>query len=128
MTYEEIKIQLDISDPCEVLKSAGRQYGTKWFVVCDNGDCHLFDKHGKELDIEHLLDAIEDYAFYGYESLKSISIPHGVKSIDDWAFANCTSLASIKIPSSVSSIGEGVFYWCASLKSIDIPSDVKSIG
>ncbi len=127
MTYEEFKIQLDISDPCEVLKSVGRQYGTKWFIVCDNGDCHLFTRNGHEIDIKQL-DAIKDYAFCGCSSLKRIKIPNSVKHIGEGVFAYCTSLESVEISDSVKCIGEGAFAYCYSLKSINIPSSVRSIG
>ena len=117
MTYEELKIQLDISDPCEVLKSAGRQYGTKWFIVCDNGDCHLFTRNGHEIDIKQL-DAIKDYAFYWCTSLKSIKIPSNVKSIGKFAFYKCKSLESIIIPASVQLIGTDAFISCSRLKKV----------
>ena len=117
MTYEELKIQLDISDPCEVLKSAGRQYGTKWFIVCDNGDCHLFTRNGHEIDIKQL-DAIKDYAFYWCTSLKSIKIPSNVKSIGKFAFYYCACLESINVPSGVNSIGEWAFAICTGLREL----------
>ena len=127
MSYDELKILLDINDPARVLRSAGMPYGTNWFVVCDNGDCHLFSENGEELDIK-LLDAIGHCAFSGCSSLTSISIPHSVKSIGDSAFEYCASLKSIEIPESVWYIGGYAFYNCTSLESIKIPSNVKSIG
>ena len=127
MTYEELKIQLDINDPAGVLRSVGLSRGRNWLVVCDDGDCHLLDKHGKELDIKQL-DAIEDYAFCGCVSLKRINIPSDVKSIGRRAFAHCTSLKSIKISSGVKSIGESAFAYCHNIKSIELPSSVKRIN
>lgn len=95
--------------------------------------------------------SVGDYAFYGCDSIESITLPSGVKSIGDSAFYACASLRSmtipdgvldigvytfgscwllqdIDIPSSVTSIGSYAFYDCYSLKSLDIPSDVTSIG
>ena len=129
MSYDELKILLDISNPVEVLKSAGTvvSYGSTCLVVCDDGDCHLLSENGEELDIK-LLDAIVDCAFSGCSSLTSISIPHSVKSIGDYAFERCTSLKSIEIPESVWYIGGYAFYNCTSLESISISHSVKNIG
>ncbi|MCQ2742604.1 MAG: leucine-rich repeat domain-containing protein, partial [Bacilli bacterium] len=81
-----------------------------------------FDKSG------HKVVGIENWAFYGCASLKSVKIPSSVTSIGDYAFHNCSSLESIEIGSSVTSIGGCAFHSCSSLKSVKIPSSVTSIG
>ncbi len=60
---------------------------------------------------------IEEGAFYGCSSLKSITIPSSVTSIGGYAFYGCSSLKSITIPNSVTSIGSGVFLECGKLTS-----------
>ena len=153
MTYEELKIQLDIGDPVVVLNSTSsiNYYDgieVCWFAVCDDGDCHLFDKHGNELDISRIkgikrgmvpvgakkvvvpdcVDNIGRSVFANYTILESIELPSSIKSIGEYAFYWCASLKSIKIPSNVKSIGKFAFYYCACLESINVPSGVNSIG
>ncbi len=126
MTYEELKIQLDINDPVEVLKSVGRPYGTMWFVICDSGDCHLLDTSGEEHDIICVKSISQGMVMR--DDVKRVITPNYVTSIGQEAFYWCTGLKSVKISSSVKSIGEWAFSRCTRLKSIEVPGSVKSIG
>ena len=149
MTYEEVKIQLDLNEPIDILKSIGRQTkDNDWFIVCDEGDCHLFNNDGNEIDVKKIksLDEglipgniekiiipdsvkyIRDWVFYNCINLTSINIPDSVESIGYWAFYKCEKLKSIRIPDSVKSIESSAFYSCINLISITIPDSVKSIG
>ena len=78
--------------------------------------------------IPNSVTSIADSAFSGCTSLASVTIPNSVTSIDFSAFQGCTSLVSIDIPNSVTSIGGYAFYGCKSLASIEIPNSVTSIG
>ena len=62
--------------------------------------------------------SIGDFAFYGCDSLTSVTLPDSVTSIGGSAFARCSSLTSVTIPDSVTSIGRGAFSQCASLTEI----------
>ena len=55
---------------------------------------------------------IPDYAFYGCNSLTTVTIGKFVASIGRSAFNGCSSLTSITIPDSVTSIGSSAFEGC----------------
>ena len=70
------------------------------------------------LDIPSSIKSINNYAFYGWNSLKSLVIPNGLQSIGINAFSNCSSLEKIVIPNTVTSIGKEAFSDCMSLYSV----------
>ncbi|MBE6567347.1 MAG: TIR domain-containing protein [Ruminococcaceae bacterium] len=72
--------------------------------------------------------SIGAFAFYGCDSLASITIPDSVTSIGSYAFSGCSSIISITIPDGVTSIGKSAFSGCSSITSITIPDGVTSIG
>ena len=67
-------------------------------------------------------------AFYGCDTLISITLPDGITAIGNNAFYSCGKLASIVIPDSVTTIGDSAFYNCNSLTGITIPDSVTTIG
>ena len=64
------------------------------------------------------VNSIEQYAFSGCTSLKSVVIPETIKKIKESAFSNCTNLTSITIPESVASIGINAFEGCTKLTKV----------
>ena len=149
MIYEELKIQLDLNDPIDVLKAIGKNTDNNdWFVICDEGDCHLFNNDGNEIEINKIkilhnylipknikkiiipnsIESIEKCTFHSCINLESITIPDSVESIGNYAFSACINLTSISIPDSVKSIEISTFADCKSLTSIVIPDSIKYIG
>ena len=154
MTYPELLIALDIGDSETVLSSIidpynnieDLKYNGFYFIVCDDGDVHCFDKNGKEHKIEYIPDncfahrffdkiiipktvtSIGDSAFWNCNKLTSVTIPNSVTIIRDYAFSGCRGLTSVTIPNSVTSIGAYAFWSCHSLMRVTIPNGITSIG
>ncbi|MBQ6539800.1 MAG: leucine-rich repeat protein, partial [Oscillospiraceae bacterium] len=78
--------------------------------------------------IDSGVTGIGEYAFYGMESLETVSIPGTVASIGNYAFMYCTSLDNLTLPDSVRTIGEFAFGDCWSLTNITLPSGLKEIS
>ena len=104
------------------------------YTVSD-GKATVDGYNGNEISLEipstlggYPVTSIGNCAFYGCESLTSITIPDGVTSIEESAFFGCSRLTSITIPERVTSIEEFAFYLCERLTSITIPRSVISIG
>lgn len=129
MSIYEIKILLAVYVGNEelVLKNAGGKKladSNDYFVVTDDGNCHLFDANGKEKDVSIITELVEDIVS---KDIKKIVIPESVTSIGAYAFYYCNSLTSVTIPNSVMSIGKRAFDSCNSLTSVVIPDSVTSI-
>ena len=71
---------------------------------------------------------IDDYAFYRWNCLTSVTIEQGVTGLGNSAFSGCTGLTKITIPNSVTEIGSYAFGWCDDLTEVTIPQSVTSIG
>ena len=130
MSIYEIKILLAVYVGNEelVLKNTGGKKlvdSNDYFVVTDDGNCHLFDANGKEKDVSIVTELVEGIVS---KDITKIVIPESVTSIEAYAFYYCNSLTSVTIPNSVLSIGKRAFDSCNSLTSVVIPDSVTSIG
>ena len=79
------------------------------------------------IPIDGSVTSIGRGAFYGCNTLTSITIPDVVTSIGAFAFWNCSSLTSIVIPNNATIISTQVFRGCSSLTSVVIPGSVNRI-
>ena len=52
---------------------------------------------------------IEEYQFFGFENIESVTFSETIVSIGDYAFANCDKLTSVDVPKTVKAMGESVF-------------------
>ena len=128
MTYEELLINIELNGYENVLPSVGKRclyLYDHWFVVCDDGDCHLFDRFGKEDNIKKVTAIYENMI---PKNVKKIVIPNSVTHIGNNAFWGCTNLTSVMIPNNMMYIGEYAFRGCSGLASVTIPNTAISIG
>ena len=70
---------------------------------------------------------IPDAAFYGFNSLTSVSIPDNTEYIGENSFSGCSKLKEFKMPSKATFIGANAFQNCT-LINVDIPKGVTEIG
>ncbi len=82
----------------------------------------------EDLIIPDGVTSINDYAFYGYSKLTSITFPKGVSSIGEYAFFNCDNLTNLSLSDSVTAIGAFAFAYCEKITNITIPKSVTSFG
>ena len=75
-----------------------------------------------------LVKTIDDHAFSGCLSLKSVDIPDSVTTLGKGCFMSCSELESVTVGKGVKTIPENCFHSCTSLKTADIPDTVTSIG
>ncbi len=112
----------DINAWCNI--KFGDQYANP---VYEGGTLYLNEGKLTRLTVPSTVTKINDYAFAGCNSLKSIVIPDSVTSIGNGAFKHCSALASITFEGDIASIGDSAFYYCG-LTGIDIPNGVTRIN
>ena len=115
----------DIESWCEIVFATENSN-----PLCRNPSLYFDGKLVTNIVIPDNVARINDYAFYHYDSLASVTFGKNsqLTSIGNNAFCDCDHLTSINIPDSVTSIGDSAFYDCGSLLSINIPNSVTSIG
>ncbi len=145
--------------PCVVIRpGAAIKKGEFDFYVQRDGCAVITQYTGKADDLAvpailggYLVKYIEDKAFYGCGSLRTVTLPDWVVLLGDSVFENCANLADITLPAGLHDIGErtfadcpllesvllaeeltgipsGMFISCKSLQIITLPDKVKSIG
>lgn len=77
------------------------------------------------VSIPDTVTSIGGNAFYGSQSIISVTIPNSVTAIGNYAFCNCPYLKIVKMTSSVRRIDYCAFSRCPNLTDINIPYDTK---
>jgi len=83
-------------------------------------------KKATEYQIPDGVEKIDEYAFWGCNSLTSVSFPDGLQTIGNGAFEYCL-LSSVLLPDGLKTIGENAFAFC-SLMSVSFPDGLRTIG
>ena len=65
---------------------------------------------------------LDDSAFYGCTSLKTLGNMDKVTVIGRFTFANCTSLTSVTLPAGIKTVTQDAFKGCKNLKTLDLKS------
>ncbi|MBO7196622.1 MAG: leucine-rich repeat domain-containing protein [Clostridia bacterium] len=91
------------------------------------GNLYINGVLAENLVIGNDVKEINNAAFAGCKSLKTLVIEQGVKSIGESCFKRCENLESVIIPTSVSNIGKTAFYGCSSLTEVEIPDSITNI-
>jgi len=104
-------------------------------ALAADGDFKIVDKtlvqykgKGGDVVIPSGITRIAERAFYGLESVTSVTVPEGVKSIGGFAFANCGMMKSITLPESLEAIEIDAFVYCENLVDITLPKGLKELG
>ena len=77
-------------------------------------------------EVEYVVDAIGEYAFFECPNLESVEIPNSVQTIGERAFENCSALSSVTIGESVTRIGYYAFK-SSGLTSVVLPNSLEYI-
>lgn len=74
---------------------------------------------------KYTVSRIDDYAFYGNQSLFSVSFPESLTSIGKYAFGGCVALNSLTIPDNIEYVDNFSFYNCRAIKRIVIKGNTQ---
>lgn len=99
-------------------------------VIGIGDDAFYSTEHEYKLESVNLPNSVKwigQRAFFGLESLTSVTIPESVTVIERWAF-HSTGLKEITIPHSVTFLGDHVFAACKSLEHAQIFSQSNCIN
>ena len=96
------------------------------FIIEDD---KLIGYYGVEEDVKipNGVKYIDELAFLGCNSIKSVEIPDGVYEIGAFAFKRCVNLEKVSVPNSINQISTWAFHECPKLKNITLPKWFKNI-
>lgn len=77
--------------------------------------------------VEEGVTSINNYAFYDFDKLVSVSIAGTVSTFGSYVFKGCDLLSTIVIPDAPTSIGNSMFEGCKSLENVTIGSGITMI-
>lgn len=121
---------------CDKLSTIGIAKENPYFVFEKNAlydkektllYCYTEGSKSKSYSMPDTVIDIDEYAFWGNDSLQEIKFSTTLKEIPSYAFSNCRNLLALSIPYSVKSINSKAFENCISLQKVMIPASVSYI-
>ena len=123
-------IERDAFYDCRALRSVNIADIEEWLATDLGSPSSCPMSRGAELYVDGALvtdlvisdgvTSIGDYAFYGCDSLASVTTPDSVASIGKHAFGSCGALASAAVGKGVTSMGYCAFAGCDQLKNLTV--------
>ena len=104
----------DIAQWCNI------SYGGNSWAVIPYENLYLNNVLVTDLVIPESVTKINNCAFYGCDSLASITISNNVTAIGEYAFSYCSNLKNVTIGQGVTTIGDWAFWSCPSLTNISV--------
>ncbi len=89
--------------------------------------CYVEGAKSESYSMPDTVIDIDEYAFWGNDSLQEIKFSTNLKEIPSYAFSNCRNLLAVSIPYSVKTIDSKAFENCISLQKVMIPASVSYI-
>ena len=126
------KLSDSIFEECSSLKRINIPSKVKKIGMCSFERCSRLEEVVVEEEQQwpynsSNLELIDNSAFFGCESLKTVKLNETLRYIGSKAFCCCTSLEEIDLPYTVTKIGDSCFSSCSNLRKIIIPKGVHGI-
>ena len=80
-----------------------------------------------ELEAPADIRFVDEYAFYGCNSLQKIHFHHHLRALGKYAFYHCASLRTVDLPEGLRIIGSRAFSGCTLMRTLYVPDSVTSI-
>lgn len=115
-------ITIDKKNPNFIFEKNGLYNKSKTILYC-----YTEGAKATQYSMPNTVTDIDEYAFWGNDSLREISFSTNLGEIPSYAFSNCRNLLALSIPYSVKEIQSKAFENCISLQKVTIPASVSYI-
>jgi len=101
--------------------------GRTYTVISVNENAFVGQDSLKSVLLPPTVRAISSCGFLGCTSLQRVSMPTAIQVIASCAFTGCTSLQQIVLPRHAELVEPLTFYCCASLKTLILPHRIRTV-
>ncbi len=82
----------------------------------------------EDLCIPEGITSVDERAFCGCTSIKTVSFPYTTTSVGYLSFGYCSELETVNIRNGITFIGESAFSSCTKLKEVSLPNSISEIS